>query len=294
MKKILLPSAIAALALAASAQNNETTTDQPGVVVMKAFTTEALAKDIAARGMKTTMDKLTEALDNHLSAAIVSSDKFTVLQRGPELNKLLDEPTKLGDALRLAENDFGIFIKLDHYLDKSVKRTVGARVFEGRLLQLNGQVTVVGGASAKVLAMSNLEITSGDDEDGDVDNLTQENASLEILLPRITRKFANESYEFLMDKVFPMLVIDVDGSVITVDRGTGFLKKGEKIEIYGPSRTVVNPRTNKEMEIKGKLVGTATVSSVESDYSQAKTDGKFDVPEFAEARKIKTKGSAGE
>ena len=277
MKKLTLFAAVAALTLAAQAQTE--TQGQPGVVINKASTTTALAESVEKSEVKS-MNKLTEPMDKALSGVITRSEKFTVLERGPELNKLLDEPTRLGDALQLSENDYAIFIKLDHFLDKREKRQIGGRIYDIRILQLTGFVKIVGGIKANILAESDVVISVESEP-------TQKSDSLEILLPKLTRKFAAQSAEKLLDLKFPMMVEEVMDGVITIDRGEDFLTKGEKVEIYGPSRQVTNARTGKTSERKGTLLGSATIISVEPNYAQAKADGKYDVPDLSEVRKIK-------
>jgi hypothetical protein len=277
MKKLTLFAAVAALTLAVQAQTE--TQGQPGVVINKASTTTALAESVEKSEVKS-MNKLTEPMDKALSGVITRSEKFTVLERGPELNKLLDEPTRLGDALQLSENDYAIFIKLDHFLDKREKRQIGGRIYDIRILQLTGFVKIVGGIKANILAESDVVISVESEP-------TQKSDSLEILLPKLTRKFAAQSAEKLLDLKFPMMVEEVMDGVITIDRGEDFLTKGEKVEIYGPSRQVTNTRTGKTSERKGTLLGTATIISVEPSYAQAKADGKYDVPDLSEVRKIK-------
>ena len=58
------------------------------------------------------------------------------------------------------------------------------------------------------------------------------------------------------------------------------------IQSATPFNFLTNRRTGGQNVVKGKRLGTATVTSVESHFSHAKADGKFEIPVGAEARKI--------
>jgi len=271
MKKIFLVAAVAACALTVSAQE---TKGRPGVVVTKAETTKALADDMVKRGMKPTMDRITEAVDSHLEAAIAGSRKFTVLARG-----ITQDVSRRGTGIELTANDYTITIKFDSYLDNEEK----LQNFVKRRLQLSGQVTIVNAETWEVLDMSNIQI----EETDTVQVTAGVNANrLDAMLPALTRKFAADSFERLMGVAFPMKVLDAEDGVITINRGEEFLSDGDKVEVFGASRTITDPDTGEKIKIKGKSLGTATITSTEPNYSQAKADGAFTVPTGAEIRKL--------
>ena len=273
MKKMFVIAAAAACVLTVSAQN--ATRGRPGVVVTKAEVTKALTDDMAKRGMKPTMDRITEALDTHLEAAITGSRKFTVLARG-----ITQDVSRRGTGVELSANDYSILINLDSYLDN-------AETFQDlvkRRLQLSGQVKIVNAETWEVLDMSNIQI-----EETDVTQVSATvNANrLDAMLPALTRKFAADSFERLMGVTFPMKVVDAEDGVITINRGAEFLAEGDKVEIFGKSRSIVDPDTGEKMNIKGKSLGKATITSAEPNYSQAKADSAFDAPVGAEVRKAR-------
>ena len=280
MKKILLLAATAALAITASAQTE--TRGRPGVVVTKATTTPALQTDMKNRGMEMTLERIKQALDGHLSAAIVGSRKFTVLVRNEDFQKL-DDPTQMLKALNLRENDYSVLIKLDSYLDTKETMAMDGKTLVKRRFQLSGQVMIVGGETAEVLDMSNLQI-----EKTDIVQTTvgQGADRLDEMLPLMTRDFAEQSYERLMGVAFPMRVLDAEDGVITINRGADFLNVNDRVEIFGKGRTIVDEDTGEELKIKGRSLGFATITSTEPNYSQAKANGTFDVPNGAEVRKL--------
>jgi len=286
MKKLLSISA-AALAFAATAQTE--TSGRPGVVVNSATATQALIADMNRRGMAVNFARVVQSLDGHLEAAIAGSRKFTVLER-KELGQVLDDPTRLGDALRLRVNDYCVIMRLDSFVDSTERLPMDGKVMVKHRYQLSGQVKIVGGETAEVLDMSNLQIEEVDflQTDNAVQSANKE-ARLDEMMPKLARRFAEESFARLMGVAFPMKALDVDDDIITINRGEGFLAKGDKVEIFGRSRTIVDEDTGEEVRIKGRSVGFATITSVEPNYSQAKADKGVTVPNGAEIRKVDKK-----
>ncbi|MCL1887936.1 MAG: hypothetical protein FWF96_03585 [Kiritimatiellaeota bacterium] len=278
MKKILLT--LAALA-AFSATAQDTTTGRPGVAIAKTTATPALQKDMKDRGMETTLERVKQALDGHLAAAIQGSGKFTVLARGDELKGVLDDPSNLGDSFRLDKNDFAVFIKLDSYLDTKVQMPLDDMTLVKRILQVSGQVSIYGADSKAALDISNLQIQRFMVIGTDI----QTAEVLDKMLPVITRVFAEQSYERLMDMTFPMRVLSARNGVITVNRGADFLSVGDVVDVFAEGESIEDEDTGEVIKIKGELLGTAKITSVEPKYSQAKANGAFTVEKGAEVRK---------
>jgi len=274
MKKLSLIAAVAACALTASAQGPRA---QPGVVITKVEVTKALVADMEKRGMKASMDRITESLDNHLAAAIVASRKFTVLQRG-----ITQDVSRRGMGIELRENDYTIAIDIDSYLDKTEARVIAGRRYEQRTLHLSGQVTIANAETWEVLDKSNIQMRFPEENEP-----TQETATLDMMLPELTRKFAEASFERIMDFAFPFRVIDAEDGILTLNRGADFVSDGEKVDIYGKGRTITDPDSGQKLTVPGRKLGTATIILTAPTYSQAEADGNFAVTAGAEVRKIK-------
>jgi len=282
MKSILMVAATAACVMTVSAQTE--TRGRPGVVVAPTLTTPILQQDIKRRGMETTLERIKQGMDGHLSAAIVGSRKFTVLERA-QLDSVLDDPTRLGESLGLRENDYAVIVSLDSYLDTPERATVGGKALVKRRLQISGQVRIVGGVTAEILDMSNLQLEETDVVDANITSVDR----LDEMLPKLTRRFAEESVDRLVNVAFPMRVLDAEDGVITINRGADFLSVGDTVEIFAKGRTLTDPDTGEKIQIKGRLLGVARITSTEPNYSQADPVGAYTVTAGAEARKANKK-----
>ncbi len=82
------------------------------------------------------------------------------------------------------------------------------------------------------------------------------------------------------------LVADVDGKVITVNKGksAGF-KVGQKVGVYRQKKVVKDPATGAILKIKYKKVGVIKLTEVESGYSEGKIISGSGFKEGDEVRK---------
>ncbi len=283
-KSLLFISLLCGCALFVSAQTE--TIGRPGLVVNQAVATPALRSDLERRGMTASFERVLQSLDGHLTATVVGSRKFTVLQRGENLNAVLDDPAKLGQSLQLRESDYGLLIELDSFLDAKDQMDDGDTVLTKRRFQLSGQVRIVGGSTAEILDMSNLQVEKTDViQTAKGISSTQYDARLDEMLPVLAREFAEKSFARLMGVAFPAKVLDAEDGVVTINRGEGFFAVGDKVQLFGKARTIVDEDTGEAIKIKGRVLGTATITSVEPNYSQAAIDGEFTIAAGAEARK---------
>ena len=259
------------------------TKGRPTIAVFPAVTTDALRKDIKDASQ---MDRVVESLNEYVLATITSTRKFTPLARGDaEMDKAIEESGmgKIFDDQPIIKGaTYSVFIKLDSFLDNEEK--VGNLV--KRRLQLAGTVKIYENATTKLLDMSKIL-----KEEVDITQVSAgvNAARLNALLTQITDNFAVDSVERLLSVTFPVKVLNVDDSDITINLGGDFFKVDEIVDIFGPSKTIEDEETGEKISIKGKLIGTATITSVEPNYSQAKINGKVEVTKSAEVRKQQAK-----
>ena len=270
--------ALLACALLGHAQTE--TKGKPGLVVLPARATEGLVDDMAKHG-DAGFSRTLDALNGHLEAAVASSRKFTVLER-QGLKDLLDDPAKLGQSLQLRPNDYGMLITINSFVDQSEQIENLVR----RRIQISGTVKIVGGITAEILDISDVQISTNMLRQIFAGVLTTRAiAEMDSILPAAARAFTDASVARLLGVVFPAKVIDVDGTTLTVNRGSGFLENGDIVKIYGAEKVKVDPDTGMEIKIKGKLIGEAKVTDVDVASAQLEAPPGIVVVEGAVVRK---------
>lgn len=263
MEKYLKHMLVAFLACVSLVQAQTETKGKPGIVVLPAKATQGLVDDMAKFGDRG-FARIIDALNGHIEAAVASSKKFTVLER-QGLKDLLDDPAKLGQELQLRPNDYGMMININSFVDQTEQHENLVR----RRIQISGTVKIVGGRTAEILDISDVQISTNMLRQliADVDT-TRIIAEMDSILPTAARMFTDASVERLLGVAFPPKVIDVDGTTLTVNAGSGYFKTGETVKLYGKERVIKDPDTGEEIRFKGKFIGEAKVIDVEVSYAQ--------------------------
>lgn len=254
---------------------------QKTLYVARVSANASLQAEVAGDERARQLARVAESLEDHLISEIVASRKYKVLERSDALEELVREQS-LTDSGLIAGNgaqmnamtgaDYALFVTIDAF-----QQTADVAVFNGVhrakvRYQLSAQMRVVDASTAEILDASNVRLEKTDI--ADVANLSNRHLGrFDALLPALTREMAAKSTRFLVAATFPPTVIDVDENYITINAGEGVFSPGDTCRVYGRSRTVTDPDTGIVRKIKGRPVGTVTITEVESDYAQGEVDG---------------------
>lgn len=271
MHKIILSSAIFALALPLFAQRQT-------IAVDKVKASASLTADISKDNRSIQASRIVEAMDRHLITAITASRKFTVVGR-QDLKAILDEQD-LGQsgivnqesAAQLGEvkgAKFKLVTVVDHFQEETARATFSEGEKLKRRFQLSAQATIYDTSTGEVLDASNIQVEKVDVISVDPGTSNRTGGRTDELMPLITRELAEKTTARLIDVLFPAKIIDVDGTTITINRGEGFFAQGDVVTLFSQGKTVTDPDTGEKMTIKGKAIGTARITSVEPTNAQA-------------------------
>ena len=258
------------------------TTGKPGVVVADVGANPSMKQDVTNRGMGVSIARILDSFKGQIEATVVGSGKFTVLERGELLQAVLDDPARVGDALKLRASDYAMLIKLDNFL--CVDEQLGNLV--KRRMQISGQVKIVGGVSAEMLSMSNISFEMTDM----VSTSLRSVSSMDALLTGVANEFAKRSVEKLLAVKFPMRVIGTSTKdLLSINIGGDFFAEGDRVQVFAPDEIDEDPDTGEKIKIPGGPVGYAKVTNVHAETTQAKPETEFVAPRFARVQRV-TKG----
>ena len=98
----------------------------------------------------------------------------------------------------------------------------------------------------------------------------------------MVKKIAASAADQIIDTVFPMKVISVDGQSIFINRGKdGGLKKGDKLILFSPGAAMIDPDTGENLGSAEREVGEIVVSRINPKFTIAKISN-LDAEEFVE------------
>lgn len=267
---------------------------QKTLYVARVAANASLKAELAGDERAHQLTRIIESLDEHLITEIVASRKYRMLERSDALEALVREQSLTESGL-IAGNgaqmngmtgaDYALFVTVDAF-----QQTTDVAVFNGIhrakvRCQLSAQLRVVDATTAEILEASAVQLEKSDI--ADVANLSNRHLGrFDALLPALTREMAEKSTRFLVSATFPPTVIDVDENYITINAGKGVFSLGDTCRIYGRSRTVTDPDTGIVRKIKGRPVGTVTITEVEADYAQGEVDGTARVTVGAQVKPV--------
>lgn len=291
MNKLMLASLILATALPVFAQRQTLAVDK-----VKAST--SLTADIAKDNRAIQCARIVEAMDRHLISAITSSRKFTIVGR-QDLKAILDEQD-LGQsgivnqdtAAQLGEvkgAKYKLVTVVDHFQEETARAVFNENEKLKRRFQVSAQATIYDTSTGEVLDASNIQVEKVDVISIDPGTSNQIGGRTDELMPLVTRELAEKTSARLIDVLFPAKIIDVEATTITINRGEGFFAQGDVVTIFSQGKTVVDPDTGEKMAIKGKVIGTARITSVEPTNAQAELAPNVAVTVGAQVKKLEPK-----
>ena len=291
MNKLMLASLLLATTLTAFAQRQTLAVDK-----VKAST--SLTADIAKDNRAIQCARIVEAMDRHLISAITSSRKFTIVGR-QDLKAILDEQD-LGQsgivnqdtAAQLGEvkgAKYKLVTVVDHFQEETARAVFNENEKMKRRFQVSAQATIYDTSTGEVLDASNIQVEKVDVISIDPGTSNRTGGRTDELMPLVTRELAEKTSARLIDVLFPAKIIDVEGTTITINRGEGFFAQGDVVTIFSQGKTVVDPDTGEKMTIKGKVIGTARITSIEPTNAQAELAPNVIVAVGAQVKKQEPK-----
>jgi len=265
------------------------------LAVDKVKASETLNADLAKDNRAIQSARITEAMDRHLITAVTTSRKFTVVGR-QDLKSIIDEQD-LGQsgivntetAAQLGEvkgAKYKLVTVVDHFQEETARATFDTGEKLKRRFQLSAQATVYDTSTGEVLDASNIQVEKVDVLGMDAAGTSNRTGGrTDEIMPLLTRELAEKTTARLIDVLFPAKVIDVEDGTLTINRGEGFFAKGDTITLFSPGKTVTDPDTGETLKIKGRSIGTATITSVDPTASQAHVEGTINVGVGAQVKK---------
>lgn len=92
---------------------------------------------------------------------------------------------------------------------------------------------------------------------------------------RMTEKISAQMADQLVDLVFPMKILNVQGSQVFLNRGQdGGLNDGDKLNVYRPGVALIDPDTGENLGSAETYIGKIKVSRVNPKFTIAEIEGK--------------------
>lgn len=240
----------------------------------------AVKEPVVGEGVKKSVRRFLNISTIHaeMEAALVAVRKFDLVTRKKSRLDALREEQKLaksdlfkGNAAPEGQLENAHYILVPEVRDFKFLRTVKPvpnisskyRRRDSGLLEISAQVldTKTGGIkgtfSLKSTFATRWEVVN-----------TRRGSPNSLHFTKMAKKVSAQMADQLLDTVFPMLVIQISGIRVYINRGTdGGLKAGKLLNVYRPGAQLIDPYTKEVLGTTEELIGQVKVTRINPKFT---------------------------
>ena len=228
------------------------------------------------RGSEVDKTQVNRILGQSLVSQLVQTRRFTVLDREyleeltGEKSIILSGKTPLEEIAKLGEElvaDYIVVGTLENlsFKENEVKMQTSDRVFKSQQGNIEVNYRVIDVATKQIKFSDFARLNVNPDDLSRVDSsLSLENAETTLCLiaaDRISKKVLNA--------IYPMLVVAVNGKNVTLNQGGNMLKVGDQYEVFRYGNRIFDPYTKESIGRQENYIGTIEISRVNPKSSHA-------------------------
>ncbi len=203
-----------------------------------------------------------QKLESYLSAALVKSNRFTVITRNVgDIDSIMQESlTQLGSLTQMSGLDFLLTAKIvDFSKDSKEVSVLGLGGSTQDLVTIGLELKFLDVNDGRIVIQENIRETfEGDKTVATVagGGTKAANDVIAVAMETLSNKLTAE----IIESVYPPLVLSVSNGIITISN-VGF-SVGELINIYKQGEEIFDPYTNQSLGKAEELVAVAAVGEV--------------------------------
>ena len=292
----LVPSLLAALSLAAAASgaHAQASDESRGLGRGAASRTDSLAlvpvevspaieASVRADGGSESLARFESVLGDRLAAALAGTRKFTMVARdrlGPVLQEQAFSGSSLVDprdpatarALKIAGVRWLAVPRIVDFEDITRERRFEGidRMVSRRTLRVVVNIDVLDSTTGVVGDTATVTLDSTDTADEDVRARPEGGDPTNVVLDRLAGEGADRLACRLLDVAYPVRVLAVNGSTVTIDRGDGAcMEVGDRRVVSSRGRALRDPDTGEILGHDESDVGVIEITRMESRLARA-------------------------
>ena len=258
---------------------------KPTLAISDITATPSVLRQARAQGQLNVLEQILQGSDTQLSDTISKTKRFDIVARS-KWKTILDEQefTDSGDvnpgdpnaarAFQAAGAKYVVTVTADNYQDVTQTMVVeggfGASAAERRTIQLQATLQIWDSTTAKMLESAAIVLEDSDTSEV-MAGARQDGRSTNALIGRMTRSFATQAANLIMDALVPAKVIAYTMGTITFTRGNGTgVEAGQIWEVFYPGEEMIDPDTGESLGSEEIHIGWCKVTSIQPKFSKAK------------------------
>jgi hypothetical protein len=229
---------------------------------------KALQASADKAGKRLSMDRMTEALDSQLIAALSATRKYEVIGRS-DADALQEEAGATGRAFDFGDADYLLVVSVDDFQDVVERKHFAAlgKTVSLRTIRFSAVGKIYDAKTNKVMETANFQdaVNEPTEERGATDG-----DLADALLVQLTRSMAEKIANKVVDVGYPARVLAKTNNVVTVNRGEGAgIEVGQLWEVFALGEDLTDPDTGASLGREEMSVGKVRVTRVAAKTSQA-------------------------
>jgi len=246
------------------------------VAVAKIKATPSLLADAAGKSRKNSLERMSQALDGQLIAALQQTRKFTVLARS-DADALLEENAATGRNFAFGDSDLTLVVTIDDFQDftqtahfATINKTATKRV-----IRFSTVAKLYETKTNKLVETANFQEQNLDTEE-ELANSTSSGGELsDSLLVALTRRMGEKIAQRVADVGYPARILAKTGKIVTINRGDGTgIAVGQLWEVFALGEELKDPDTGASLGREEVSVGKVRVQRVTPRTAQAEVSGE--------------------
>lgn len=298
---VFLVGMVASIAVAQSPQ-------KPRLAIRKIDATPAAMRQAEAAGQANVLRQILEGSNSLLTTTIQRSGRFDIVAR-EDLAEIIKEQdlaesgnVDVSDPQaarpgRLAGAGYVATVTVDNFQDVTSRANFagqfGEEASERRTIQIQATLKIFESTTGtlKEPATITFERSALDDV---LPGVQQQGRATNALIGTVTREFASEAANEILNRLAPAKVIAYTMGVATINRGEGTgIEPGQFWELFFPGEAMIDPDTGENLGSEEIPVGWAKVVSVQPKFSRIQVIQDFGIDRGTIARFVKDGPPAG-
>jgi len=275
--KLALLSLSAAFFTTSSALAQETAA--PGlktVAITKVKATPAILSNAAGAERRNSIDRMSQALDGQLIAAIQQTRKFTVLARS-DADALIEESAASGQNFDFGKSDLALVVTIDDFQDFIQTATFPSLGITAtkRVIRFSAVAKLYETKTNKLVETANFQEQNLDTEELLANSASTGGELSDGLLVALTRRMSEKIAERVADVAFPARILAKTGKVVTINRGDGTgIATGQLWEVFALGEELIDPDTGVSLGREEMSVGQVRIQRVTARTAQGEVSGE--------------------
>ena len=238
--------------------------------------TPGILENATGASRKNSIDRMSQALDGQLIAAVQQTRKFTVLARS-DADALIEENAASGKAFDFGKSDLTLVVTIDDFQDASQTVTFAAmgKTATKRVIRFSTVAKLYETKSNKLVETANFQEQNLDTEEQLGLSASAGGELSDGLLLALTRRMSEKIAQRIADVISPAKILAKTGRIVTINRGEGSgIAIGQLWQAFALGAEMIDPDTGASFGREEVAVGKIRIQGVTPRTAQGEINGE--------------------